>query len=166
MISDFNRKGFIEGVSLRLPTICVRPGQANQAASSFFSGIIREPLNGFEAILPVSDSVRHWHASPRAAINFLLHAADLDFNKIGPRRSINLPGVSCTIAEQIEALREVAGNEVVKRIKVKENKAISRIVSEWPQDFDAARALKLGFTSEKSFLEIIKVYIDDDLGVI
>ena len=166
MISDFNRKGFIEGVSLRLPTICVRPGQANQAASSFFSGIIREPLNGFEAILPVSDSVRHWHASPRAAINFLLHAANLDFNKIGPRRSINLPGVSCTIAEQIEALREVAGNEVVKRIKVKENKAISRIVSEWPQDFDAARALKLGFTSEKSFLEIIKVYIDDDLGVI
>ena len=166
MISDFSRKGFIDGVSLRLPTICVRPGKANQAASSFFSGIIREPLNDHEAILPVPDSVRHWHASPRTAINFLLHAMNLDFNKIGRRRSINLPGVSCTIAEQIEALREVAGNEVVNRIKVKENEAISRIVSEWPQDFDAARALKLGFTSEKSFLEIIKVYIDDDLGVI
>ena len=166
MISDFSRKGFIDGVSLRLPTICVRPGKANQAASSFFSGIIREPLNGHEAILPVPDSVRHWHASPRTAINFLLHATNLDFNKIGRRRSINLPGVSCTIAEQIEALRDVAGNEVVNRIKVKENEAISRIVSEWPQDFDAARALKLGFTSEKSFSEIIKAYIDDDLGVI
>ena len=163
MISDFSRKGFIDGISIRLPTICVRPGKANLAASSFFSGIIREPLNGMEAILPVPDSVRHWHASPRAAAGFLTHAAQLDTGLLGGRRALNLPGVSCTVAEQIEALRDVAGNDVVARIKPQPDAAIMKIVEGWPRDFEPTRALELGFKAEQSFKEIIEIYIADDL---
>lgn len=163
MITDFSRKGFIDGISIRLPTICVRPGKANLAASSFFSGIIREPLNGMEAILPVPDTVRHWHASPRAAAGFLTHAAGLDTELLGGRRALNLPGVSCTVAEQIEALREVAGNDVVARIKSQPDAAIMKIVEGWPRNFDPQRALGLGFKAEKSFKEIIEIYIEDDL---
>jgi nucleoside-diphosphate-sugar epimerase len=163
MIADFSRKGFIDGLSIRLPTICVRPGKANLAASSFFSGIIREPLNGLEAILPVPDTVRHWHASPRSAARFLTHAAGLDTARLEGRRALNLPGVSCTVAEQIEALREVAGHEVVARIKPQADAAIAKIVDGWPRDFDPQRAIALGFEAEESFREIIDVYIEDDL---
>lgn len=163
LISDFSRKGFIDGVSIRLPTICVRPGKANLAASSFFSGIIREPLNGVQAILPVPDTVRHWHASPRSAARFLTHAAGLREEKLANRRALNLPGVSCTVAEQIEALREMAGNDVVKLIKREPNEAIMKIVEGWPRDFAPERAKALGFKAENDFSEIIRVYMDDDL---
>ena len=163
MISDFSRKGFIDGISIRLPTICVRPGKPNLAASSFFSGIIREPLNGVEAILPVSDEVRHWHASPRSAAGFLTHAATLDTELLNGRRAMNLPGISCTVAEQIEALRELAGNDVVKLIKPRPDEVIMKIVEGWPRNFDPQRAIELGFKSEGSFKEIIQVYLDDDL---
>ncbi len=163
MIADFSRKGFIDGLSIRLPTICVRPGKPNLAASSFFSGIIREPLNGQQAILPVADTVRHWHASPRAAAGFLTHAAGLAFENLQGRRALNLPGVSCTVAEQIEALRDLAGNEVVALIKPQPDADIAKIVSGWPRDFDPQRALSLGFQAESDFKEIIQVYLDDDL---
>ncbi|WP_298359769.1 D-erythronate dehydrogenase [uncultured Litoreibacter sp.] len=163
MISDFSRKGFIDGMSIRLPTICVRPGKANLAASSFFSGIIREPLNGMEALLPVPDTVRHWHASPRAAARFLTHAATLDTARLEGRRALNLPGVSCTVAEQIEALRQAAGNDVVRLIKPEPNGAIMKIVQGWPRNFDPQRAISLGFEAEKNFGEIIQVYLEDDL---
>ena len=163
LIADYSRKGYIEGISIRLPTICVRPGKPNLAASSFFSGIIREPLNGVEAILPVSDDVRHWHASPRSAARFLTHAASLDLSQLGSRRSLNMPGVSCTVAEQIEALRNVAGSDVVALIKPKLEERIVKIVAGWPRNFDTARAHALGFESEASFEEIIKIYLDDDL---
>jgi nucleoside-diphosphate-sugar epimerase len=163
MITDFSRKGFIDGMSIRLPTICVRPGKANLAASSFFSGIIREPLNGKEAILPVSDTVRHWHASPRSAVGFLTHAAGLDTELLEGRRALNLPGVSCTVAEQIEALRDAAGNNVVALIKPEPNEAIMKIVGGWPRNFDPQRAIALGFKAEESFAEIIKVYQTEDL---
>jgi nucleoside-diphosphate-sugar epimerase len=163
LISDFSRKGFVDGVSLRLPTICVRPGLPNKAASGFFSGIIREPLNGQEAILPVSDQVRHTHASPRAAIGFLCHAAGLDTEALGGRRSLNMPGVSVTVAEQIEALREEAGESAVALIRAEPDPAIDRIVSNWPQRFDAARARALGFMGETDFREIIRIYVEDDL---
>ena len=165
LVSDFCRKGYIDGISLRLPTICVRPGKANQAASSFFSGIIREPLNNMDAILPVSDTVRHWHASPATAVNFLLHSIDLDFTRVGNRRAINLPGVSCTVMEQIEALRGIAGNDIINRIKIKKNADISKIVAGWPRDFEPVRALNLGFVAERNFSEIIKRYINDDLDL-
>ncbi|MCH2164976.1 MAG: SDR family oxidoreductase [Marinovum sp.] len=162
LIQDFSRKGYIDGLSLRLPTICVRPGKANLAASSFFSGIIREPLAGIEAILPVSDQVRHWHASPRSAAGFLCHAAKLSEEAIGTHRALNLPGISCTVAEQIEALRIVAGADAVKLITPKADPAIDKIVSGWPRNFDPARALELGFSAESSFEEIIRVYIEED----
>lgn len=163
MLTDFVRKGFFDGLSIRLPTICVRPGKANLAASSFFSGIIREPLNGKEAILPVSTDVRHWHASPRSAAGFLRHAATLDLSQVGPRRALNLPGVSCTVEEQIEALRDAAGNDVVALIKPQPDETIMRIVAGWPRDFAPDRAIELGFRADASFRDIIDVYVNDDL---
>ena len=162
LLADYSRKGFIDGMSIRLPTICVRPGKPNLAASSFFSGIIREPLNGVEALLPVSDEVRHWHASPRSAAGFLTHAAGLDFNRLEGRRSLNMPGLSCTVAEQIDALRSVAGEKAVSLIKPQADDHIIKIVAGWPRNFTAARATELGFSSETNFTDIIKVYLDDD----
>jgi nucleoside-diphosphate-sugar epimerase len=164
LVADYSRKGFVDGLSVRLPTICVRPGKPNLAASSFFSGIIREPLNGVEAILPVGDDVRHWHASPRSAAGFLSHAMSLDFDQLGGRRSLNLPGVSCTVREQIEALRSIAGEKAVGLIRRVPDETIIGIVGNWPRDFDPARARQLGFKAESSFEEIIRVYIEDDLG--
>ena len=163
MVSDFSRKGFVDGISLRFPTICVRPGKANLAASSFFSGIIREPLNGLEAILPVSDTVRHWHASPNSAAGFLVHAAELDTALLKGRRALNLPGISCTVAEQIEALRRIAGQKVVDLIVAKPNPDIIKMVDGWPRNFDPARAHALGFTAESTFDQIIETYIAEDL---
>ena len=163
LLSDYSRKGFVDALSIRLPTICVRPGKPNLAASSFFSGIIREPLNGVEAVLPVSDEVRHWHASPRSAARFLTHSASLDLSPLGSRRSLNMPGVSCTVAEQIDALRSVAGNDVVKLIKPELDDRIVKIVAGWPRNFDPQRARDLGFESETDFEEIIRIYLEDDL---
>lgn len=164
MLSDFSRKGFVDGLSLRLPTISVRPGTPNKAASGFFSGIIREPLNGQRAVLPVSTDVRHWHASPRAAVGFLLHAATLDTARLEGRRALNLPGVSCTVADQIEALRRVGGDAAVDLIDHRPDPQIMSIVAGWPRDFDAARARTLGFEAETTFDEILSVYVEDHLG--
>ena len=164
LVSDYSRKGYIDGMSLRLPTIAVRPGKPNLAASSFFSGIIREPLNGQEAILPVSDSVRHWFASPRSAAGFFVHAANLDTSQLNDRRALNLPGFSCTVAEQIEALRSLAGENVTALIRPQRDEAIETIVSGWPRNFDPQRARALGFKAEKSFEEIIQVYMDEELA--
>ncbi len=163
LISDYSRKKIIDGISIRLPTVCVRPGKPNLAASSFFSGIIREPLNGKEAILPVSTSVRHWYASPRSAVGFLLHAALLDTSKLQGRRSITMPGVSCTVGEQIEALRAIAGEKAVNKIRHEPDELIASIVKSWPRNFNPARALNLGFSAEQDFEEIIRTYIEDDL---
>src|SRR5581483_5922807 len=109
LLADYHRRGFLDGVGIRLPTICVRPGKPNRAASGFFSSIIREPLAGEEVVLPVAEDVRHTHASPRAAVGFLLHAASLPREALGPRINLSMPGVSVTVAEQIAALRRVAG---------------------------------------------------------
>ncbi|WP_293807775.1 D-erythronate dehydrogenase [uncultured Bosea sp.] len=163
LLSDYSRRGFFDGVGIRLPTICVRPGKPNKAASGFFSNIIREPLNGEEAVLPVSDQVRHWHASPRSAVGFLIHAATMDTAAIGPRRALTMPGYSCTVAEQIEALRKVAGENVVKRIRRETDPVIDGIVAGWPRNFNPQRALALGFKAESSFEEIIRVHIEDEL---
>ncbi len=164
LLADYTRRGFFDGIGLRLPTICVRPGKPNKAASGFFSGIIREPLAGEEAILPVADTVRHGHASPRAAVGFLVHAATLDTSRIGPRRNLAMPSVSVTVAEQIEALKRVAGAKVAARIKRKPDALVERIVSGWPQEMEAKRARELGFRAEASFDEIIKAHIEDELG--
>lgn len=164
LLADFTRKGIFDGVGIRLPTICVRPGKPNKAASGFFSNIIREPLVGQEAILPVSEDVRHWHASPRSGVGFMVHAAGLDGDAIGPRRTLTMPGVSVTVGEQIAALREVAGEAVVNRIKREPDQMISDMVGGWPRNFDAVRAIDLGFKAETSFQDIIRAHIEDELG--
>jgi len=164
LLDDYSRKGFFDGVAIRLPTICIRPGRPNKAASSFFSNILREPLVGQEAILPVDESVRHWHASPRAAVGFLLHAASLPMDRLGNRRALTMPGLSATVGEQIEALRRVAGDKAVRLIRHEPDPMIDRIVSGWPRTFAAERAEALGFRAEKSFDEIIRVHIEDELG--
>jgi D-erythronate 2-dehydrogenase len=167
LLSDFSRRGMLDGIGIRLPTICVRPGKPNKAASGFFSNIIREPLSGHEAILPVTEDVRHWHASPRSAVGFLLHAATIDASVVGPRRNLTMPGISVTVGEQIAALRSIAGAAVVGRIVVKHDQQIIRMVQGWPQNFAADRATKLGFSAESSFEEIIRVHVDEELhGVI
>ncbi|MBN8982654.1 MAG: SDR family oxidoreductase [Rhizobiales bacterium] len=165
LISDYSRKGLLDGVSIRLPTICVRPGTPNKAASGFFSNIIREPLSGKEAVLPVSEDVMHWHASPRSAVGFLIHAGTMDLNTIGPRRALSMPGLAATVGEQIAALERVAGKNVVARIKRQPDQTIMGIVAGWPRNFSTERALKLGFTTaEKTFDDIIRIHIDDELG--
>ena len=164
LLADYSRRGFFDGIGLRLPTICVRPGKPNKAASGFFSGIIREPLAGQEAVLPVPKSVRHWFASPRAAIGFLLHAAKLDTTQLGARRSLSMPGVSATVGEQIEALRRIAGDSVVRRIREEPDATIMRIVEGWPRNFDTKRASALGFRADASFDDIIRIHMEDELG--
>jgi D-erythronate 2-dehydrogenase len=163
LLSDYSRRGFFDGIGIRLPTICVRPGKPNKAASGFFSGIIREPLNGEEAVLPVPESVRHWFASPRAAIGFLLHAANIKSEALGSRRNLSMPGVAATVGEQIAALRKVAGEKAARLIRREPDATIMRIVEGWPQNFDARRALALGFRADKSFEEIIRIHMEDEL---
>jgi nucleoside-diphosphate-sugar epimerase len=164
LLSDYSRKGFLDGIGIRLPTICVRPGKPNKAASGFFSNIIREPLVGQEAVLPVSEEVRHWYASPRAAVGFLLHAATMDTAPLSWRRNLSMPGLSATVGDEIAALRNVAGEKAVRLIRREPDPAIERIVSGWAQRFDARRAESLGFKAETSFEDIIRVHIDDELG--
>lgn len=164
LLSDYSRKGFFDGIGIRLPTICIRPGEPNKAASGFFSNILREPLVGQEAILPVTEDVRHWHASPRSAVGFLIHGANMDLEQVGPRRNLSMPGLSATVGEQIEALRRVAGDKAVKLIRHEPDEMIMRICAGWAPGFEATRARALGFTAESSFDEIIKVHIEDELG--
>ncbi len=161
MLSDYMRRGLIDGIGIRLPTICIRPGKPNKAASGFFSNILREPLAGQAAVLPVPEDVRAWHASPRAAIGFLLHAATLDSAALGVRRNLNMPGLSATVGEQIAALRRAAGEGAVRLIRREPNPSIIRMVDSWPRAFDAARALALGFRADPSFDEIIRHHLDD-----
>ncbi|MER8971629.1 MULTISPECIES: D-erythronate dehydrogenase [unclassified Mesorhizobium] len=164
LLADYTRRGFFDGIGIRLPTICVRPGKPNKAASGFFSGIIREPLSGQEAILPVPRSVVHTHASPRSAVNFLIHAAQIDGSAVGPRRNLTMPGVAVTVGEQIEALERVAGAKAVKLIREEPDETIWAIVKGWPTRFEARRSRELGFAAETSFDEIIRVHIEDELG--
>lgn len=164
LLADYSRRGFMDGIGIRLPTICIRPGLPNKAASGFFSSILREPLAGQPAVLPVADTVMHWHASPRAAVGFLLHAAMLDTAPMGQRRSLQMPGLAATVAEQIEALRRVAGDKAVALIRREPDETVARIVAGWPRKFDAKRAEQLGFVAEKTFDEIIRVHIEDELG--
>ena len=163
LLADYTRRGFLDGVGIRLPTICVRPGKPNKAASGFFSGIIREPLAGREALLPVAETVRHTHASPRAAVGFLLHAAGLTRQQLGGRINLSMPGVSCTVGEQIEALRRLAGSKVAARIRREPDDLVQRIVSGWAERLDAGRARDLGFKAEDSFDDIVRAHIEDEL---
>ncbi len=158
LLNDYSRRGIFDGIGIRLPTIVVRPGKPNKAASSFFSGIIREPLAGVEADLPVDDDVRHWVASPDSAVGYLVHGATMDLEPVGPRRCLTMPGLSVTVAEMLAALRDVAGEDVAARVRRKPDETIRRIVAGWPRDFDATRAAELGFVTDASFHDIIRAH--------
>ncbi|HWT63844.1 MAG TPA: D-erythronate dehydrogenase [Ochrobactrum sp.] len=164
LLSDYTRRGFFDGIGIRLPTICIRPGKPNAAASGFFSNILREPLVGKEAVLPVSDDVRHWHTSPRSAVGFLIHGATMDLQRVGSRRNLSMPGLSATVGEQIAALRRVAGEKAVALIRREPDEMIMRMCAGWAPGFEAKRARELGFTAETSFDEIIRAHIEDELG--
>lgn len=164
LLADYSRRGFFEGVGIRLPTISIRPGKPNRAASGFFSSILREPLIGEPAILPVSEDVRHWFASPRAAIGFMIHAANLDTAALGARRSITMPGLCATVGDQIDALRRAAGDDATKLIRREYDPVIANIIAGWPRRFKADRAEQLGFKAETDFDEIIRVHMEDELS--
>src|SRR6202162_4495912 len=123
----------MDGIGIRLPTICIRPGLPNKAASGFFSNILREPLAGKDAVLPVSEEVRHWHASPRSAVGFLIHAATMDTAAVGARRNLSMPGLSATVGEEIAALKRVAGDRVASRIKREPDAFLIGVVHRWPR---------------------------------
>lgn len=164
LLADFTRKGFVDGVGIRLPTISVRPGKPNKAASGFFSGIIREPLAGLPANCPVEPSVRHWVASPRSAVGFLVHAAGVDGARVGPRRNLTMPGLCVSVGEMVDTLRAIAGDRVADRVTWEPDDFVRGIVAGWPQNFDDARARSLGFAADASFADIVRAHIEDELG--
>jgi nucleoside-diphosphate-sugar epimerase len=162
LLADYTRRGFFDGIGIRLPTICIRPGKPNKAASGFFSNILREPLNGKEAVLPVSDTVRHWFASPRSAVGFFFRAAEIDGSLVGPRRNLSMPGLSATVREMIESLQRCAGADRARLIRRQPDPVIARIVEGWARNLDASRAISLGFQAETNFDAIIRAYIEDE----
>jgi nucleoside-diphosphate-sugar epimerase len=161
LLSDYTRKGFIDGRALRLPTISVRPGRPNAAASSFASSIIREPLNGVEAICPVEASTRLWLLSPRNAIECLIAGHNLASSVLGWNRVVNLPGISVTVAEMVAALERVAGKEVAARVRFEIDPRIKRLVDTWPGRLAASRARQLGFPADDNFDVVIRQHIAD-----
>ena len=158
LLSDYTRKGFVDGRVLRLPTISVRPGRPNGAASSFASGIIREPLAGETARCPVAPQVRLWLLSPERAIEALIHGHELPTQALGQRRAVNLPGLSISVAEMAQALSRVAGTEVAARIEWQPDEQVERIVATWPPAWDTTRALALGFTPDTDFDAVIRAH--------
>jgi nucleoside-diphosphate-sugar epimerase len=162
VLADASRRGFLDAVSIRLPTVIVRPGRPNKAASSFFSAIVREPLLGLEAELPVGDDFAAWVCSPRRAVEWLLHAATMDTAQMGLDRSVNPPGISTTIAHLLQALDEVrpGASALVRRV---EDQAIAAIVGTWPPAFEAMHARTLGFSTHEPIVEVIRAFIEDDL---
>ena len=162
LIADYTRKGFIDGIALRLPTISVRPGRPNAAASSFASGIIREPLKGEEAVCPIEPGTRVWLASPDTAIASLIAAHGLPSAALADRRWVNVPGISMTAGEMVASLERVAGPEVAKRVRWERDPRIDRMVRGWPGAGDNSRARALGFPADESFDAIIRRYMEDE----
>lgn len=165
LVNDYTRKKFVDGRVLRLPTISVRPGKPNLAASSFVSSIIREPLHGEETICPVDPGLGLWLASPDTTITNLIHAAQIDPDLLGNWRSINLPGLGVTVREMLNALEKIAGKSTVDLIQFKPDPAISNIVSTWPGRIDNEPALKLGFRIDHRFEDIITQFINSEKGL-
>lgn len=163
LVGDYSRRGFIDGRVLRLPTISVRPGRPNKAASSFASGIIREPLQDQEAICPVSKETRLWLLSPRQAIESLIVGHELEAKVLESGRTVNLPGISVTVAEMVAALEKLSSRETVQLIRWQPDPVVERIVGSWPGRWDVTRATAMGFSCDKDFEAIVRAYIEDDL---
>lgn len=163
LLADYTRKGFVDGRIARLPTISVRPGRPNQAASSFASAIIREPLKGETAVCPVGKELRIWLSSPRRAIESLIALHDVAGDAMGPDRIVNLPGLSVSVAQMVAALRAVAGDDVAARIRFERDEGVERIVGSWPAAWDTRRAEAFGLSGDTSFDAIVRAYIEDDM---
>lgn len=163
LLGDYTRKGFVDGRVARLPTVSVRPGRPNQAASSFASGIIREPLNGEVAVCPVARDVKLWLLSPRRAIECLIALHEVPAQRLGDDRRINLPGLSVSVDEMIDALRAVGGDNAVDRIRFERDEAVERIVGSWPASWSTTRARALGLEGDADFTAIVRAYADDEL---
>ena len=159
LLADYSRRGFVDGRSLRMPTIVVRPGKPNMAASSFASGIIREPLNGQESVCPVPLDTRLWLMSPAQAIANLIHGHELSAEQLKDGRVINMPGLSIRVEQMIDALRRTAGDEVARRVRLERNPTIEKIVGSWPGSFTAGYAKRLGFTADHDFADVIGQFI-------
>ena len=162
LVNEYTRRGFIDGRALRMPTVCVRPGAPNKAASSFASGIIREPLNGIDAVCPVAPETVMWLASPITAIDHLVHGHEIDGGAFGGNRIVSLPGLSTTVRNMADALTRVAGDAASERIRWQPDAAIERIVNSWPGDFITARADAMGFGHDANFDDIVRAYIKDN----
>jgi nucleoside-diphosphate-sugar epimerase len=163
LLADYSRRRFVDGRSLRMPTIVVRPGKPNLAASSFASGIIREPLNGQPSVCPVALGTRLWLMSPRLAIENLIHGHELSGEQLTEGRVINMPGLSITVEQMIDDLRQIAGAQVAERIRIERNPAIERIVGSWPGSFCATYSRDLGFTADEDFSAVIKQFMAEYL---
>lgn len=163
LISDYSRKGFVDGRTLRLPTISIRPGKPNKAASSFASSIIREPLQGQPANCPVACDLPLWLSSPACVIDNFIHAATLPASAFGALRTVNLPGISVTVAQMLSALRDVAGDAVCRRVHYMPDDSINRIVASWPGNFTIQRAVDMGFSVDENFSQIIHAFMRDDM---
>ena len=162
LVADYTRKGFIDGRSLRLPTIVVRAGKPNAAASSFASGIIREPLNGVISECPVAPETGVWLLSPGRVVEAFIHAWELPPEAWGTQRWLNLPGITASVAEMVEAMRKVAGDAVAKRVVYKADARIQAIVKTWPVRFRTPRALQMGFKPDRDVESVIRDYIADE----
>jgi nucleoside-diphosphate-sugar epimerase len=162
MLADYSRRGYIDGRSLRMPTIVVRPGKPNRAASSFASGIIREPINGVDAVCPVAPETILWLMSPDRAIENLLHGFELPKEKLTQGRVINMPGLSVSVQDMLASLQRIAGDEVAKRVKMERDPAIERIVNSWPGNFSADYARSLGFVFDADFDGVVRAFIRDN----
>jgi nucleoside-diphosphate-sugar epimerase len=164
LVADYHRKGFVDGRSLRLPTIVVRPGRPNKAASTWASSIIREPLAGEEAICPVTMETEMYVLSPRRVVEAILDMLDLPSDLLGVERTVMLPGLTVGVAEMLRTLEEVAGPAVRARVRFEPDADIQRIVAGWARRFDAERGRRLGFRADASFREIVEAHIEDELG--
>ena len=161
LVNDFSRKGFVDGRVCRLPTIVVRPGKPNAAASSFASGIIREPLAGVESVCPVPAGTRLWISSPATVIANLMHAGSVEGARFEGHRTVNLPGLSVTVAEMLESLERVGGKEARARVGFREDDRVKNIVLSWPGDFDVSRGLSLGFRQDGDFDSVVRSHMGD-----
>lgn len=161
LVTDYSRKGYIDGRSVRLPTICVRPGKPNLAVSSFASGIIREPLRGLEALCPVGRDAQIWLLSPIRVVESLIHAHELPASAWGTKCVVNLPGCTAVIGDMVDTLRRIAGDKVADRIRMVPDTRIQALVLSWPARFRTERGLRLGFSADRDVESIIRSYIED-----
>lgn len=163
ILADATRKGFLDAVSLRLPTVIVRPGRPNKAASSFFSGIVREPLLGLDTELPVGDDFKVWVCGPRRAVDWLIHAASMDTGAMGLDRSVDPPGITTTVGDLLRALEDMSpgATQHVKRVA---DATIEAIVSTWPAAFAASRSRNLGFAPHEPVADVVRAFVEDDLA--